>query len=77
MPGEAPQSEGDNNLRASEILLDLNKHAAAHFGGDKKSREAVIQSCRELISELEAPSETLVRMTWIEVSTTSSSNKQC
>lgn len=64
----SPQSAATPTATAAQILEDVNKHTAAYQGGDQRAREAALSSAFKLISELETPSETIVRMLWCWVS---------
>lgn len=52
---------------STQILNNIVKQHAAFMHGDQGAREAVVASCFKLITELEAPGETVIRSTWAQV----------
>ena len=53
---------------STQVLEDLNKQHAAYLNGDTKAREAVVAAALKLVQELEHPGESIVRITWAQVS---------
>lgn len=65
----ASQDSGSTSaVDTSQIVKNIAEQHAAWQDGDKRAREAIISSCFKLISEVEAPGETIVRLTWAQVS---------
>lgn len=58
------QSSIEPAHRVNEILENITRSTKSWQDGNERSRQDVISACFQMIQELEAPSETVVRMTW-------------
>lgn len=53
-----------NSTRIDSLLEELRQNAAKLQHGDDRARDGIVRSCESMISEVERPSDTLVRFTW-------------
>jgi len=60
-------STPDSSL-VSDLLAKVNQHGKGFEAGESGAREGIIASCLSLVSALENPGESIVRIFWAQVS---------
>jgi hypothetical protein len=67
MSAPSPLAPFDSSL-VSDLLAKVNRHGKGLEADESGAREGIIASCLSLVSALENPGESIVRLFWAQVS---------